>query len=156
MKKYKIKIVASNFNKKITDYLIEGAKIQSEIKSVDNCEIVVDCIFVPGAFEIPSMVSQIINKDIDRNEYNGILTLGSVIKGETAHFEYISSAVIDTLSKLTISSHIPIALGILTCFDYSQALHRALPVKDGGLNKGGEVMSALLQTINEWEKINRR
>ena len=149
MKKYKIKIIASCFNQEITDLLISGAK-----KSANSSEIT-SYSYVPGAFEIPAMVNQVLRNNKESDNYDGIITLGSIIKGETAHFEYISSSVINTLSQISLNSDIPVALGILTCYDYEQAILRAKSKKQGGLDKGGEVMTALLQTIEAWNSLTK-
>ena len=99
---------------------------------------------VPGAFEIPGTVRKILKNNIHPKKYNAIITLGSVIKGETAHFEYISSSVTDSISKLSIESDIPIIFGILTTYDFQQALERSDPNLK---NKGGEFMQAAIDTI---------
>ena len=91
-----IYIVASTFYKDLTDELISGAVKQT---SYD-----VNIVKVPGAFEIPGMVKQI----LDNKNPDLIVTLGVLIKGETAHFEYISNAVSNSISKLSIISTIPI------------------------------------------------
>lgn len=145
MNDYKISIVVSQFNQEISDELLSGALKEYE-KNVGNIENV-KIIKVPGAFEIPGTVKQILKKD----KVDAVLTLGSVIKGETAHFEYISSSVTDSLSKLSIETDIPVIYGILTAYSYSQAIERA---KRNKLNKGGEVMKAALETINVYKNIN--
>ena len=84
----KIAIVASQFNKVITDNLIMGAKqkFTENSFSVEDINIYI----VPGAFEIPSFIKNLIDKN---EKYDAIIAFGSVIKGETAHFEYISNAL---------------------------------------------------------------
>ena len=106
---------------------------------------------VPGAFEIPSVVSQILKNN---SIYDAIVTLGCVIKGETAHFEYISASVTDSISQISIhkKTSIPIILGVLTTYDYVQALGRSRP-KDK--DKGGEVMQAAIDTIKTFNKIKK-
>ena len=71
--------------------------------------------------------------------------LGCVIKGETSHFDYLCSSVINSLLNLSISSKKPIGNGILTCNSKSQAIKRADPRKK---NKGGEAASAALSVLN--------
>ena len=143
----KIVIVISQFNQEISDKLLEGA-INAYKEICDNLDNIT-VYKVPGAFEVPGAVSQILTKTIN---YDAIVTLGAVIKGETAHFEYISKAVTDGIMKLSVSNshNIPILYGILTTFDYEQALKRSLISKK---NKGGEVMQAaidLVQSINKF------
>ena len=102
---------------------------------------------VPGAFEIPGAVTQILKNN---NDINAIVTLGCVIKGETAHFEYICSSVTNSISKLSLEANIPIIYGILTAYNFEQALERSDPNRK---NKGGEVMQAAIDTIKTWSEI---
>jgi len=143
----KIAIVISQFNKEISDNLLKGAKacfVNNKFSIND-----LDIFEVPGAFEIPSFTKCLLNK---HKTFDAVVTFGSVIKGETAHFEYISKAVTDGIMKLSVnnSHNIPVLYGILTTFDYEQALERSLISKK---NKGGEVMQAaidLVQSINKF------
>jgi len=77
-----------------------------------------------------------------------------VIKGETAHFEYISSSVTDSISQISIDrdTDIPIIYGILTTYDYDQALERSNPLKK---DKGGQVMEAAINTIKTFKDIQK-
>ena len=145
----KIAIVASEFNKEITDQLIFGAIEEFKNNGFDSSESF-DFFYVPGAFEIPSIVKNILEKK--QSDYDSIITFGSIIKGDTAHFEFISSSVFNSLSSLSIDTNtkIPILLGILTTYDYSQAVERSDPNKK---NKGAEVMKAALQSIEIFRKI---
>ena len=141
----KIAIVISQFNKEISNALLDGAKACYEKNNFSNNDLLV--YKVPGAFEIPSTVKQLLEC---RDDLDAIVTLGCVIKGETAHFEYISSSVTDSISQLSIESDIPIIYGILTAYDYEQAIERSEPSKK---NKGGEVMQAAIDTRKTWDKI---
>ena len=105
---------------------------------------------VPGAFEIPGTVKQLLNDKHEVMIIDAIITLGCVIKGETAHFEYISSSVTDSISQLSVESDIPVIYGILTVYDYEQAIERSEPSKK---NKGGEVMQAAIDARKSWDKI---
>jgi len=146
MSSYKIAIVISQFNKEISDNLLEGAldKYNQIFKdSINN----IDIFNVPGAFEIPGTIMKILKNN---KKYNAIIALGNVIKGETAHFEYISSSVTHSISKISVNSDIPILYGILTAYDYEQALKRSDMRQ---LNKGGEVMNAAIKTIETYNKL---
>ena len=144
----KIVIVISQFNKKISNALLNGAKECYEKNNFSNNNLLV--YEVPGAFEIPSMVKQVLECSDD---LDAIVTLGSIIKGETAHFEYISSSVTDSISQLSVESDIPIIYGILTTYDYEQAIERSEPSRK---NKGGEVMSSAIDAIETYQKINQK
>jgi len=149
IKNVKITIVISMFNEKISNQLLIGAI--GEFEKLGGNKNNIEVYKVPGAFEIPGTVMQLIKHHQD---IHAILTLGSIIKGETAHFEYISSSVIDSLSKISIAEDttIPIVNGILTTYNYQQAISRSdLRMK----NKGAEVMKSAIDTIETYNKIKR-
>tara|TARA_B100001758_G_C17899709_1_gene348024 strand:+ start:11 stop:460 length:450 start_codon:yes stop_codon:yes gene_type:complete len=146
----KIAIVLSEFNDEISNNLLEGARtsFNNILNEKDNS---LELYRVPGAFEIPSAVKQLLK---NKNNLDAIVTLGCVIKGETAHFEYISSSVTDSISQISIDSdtNIPIIYGILTTYDYDQALERSNPLKK---DKGGQVMEAAINTIKTFKDIQK-
>ena len=142
-----IYIVASNFYKELSNDLIEGATASltsSKIASSFGIKV----IEVPGAFEIPGMVKKI----LDNKEPSLIITLGVIVKGETNHFEQISEFVFDSISKLTMSSGVPISFGVISALDYKQAQERALISKR---NKGAEVASAGLKMLKLYEQYKK-
>ena len=141
-----ITIVVSQFNKEISTKLLNGAL--EAYKNIHGNTDSVNIIKVSGAFEIPGTVKQVIDND---ENIDAIVTLGSVIKGETAHFEYISSSVTDSLSQLSIYAKIPIIYGILTTYTLKQAIERA---DSNQLNKGGEVMQAALDSMHVYKNIS--
>ena len=146
----KIAIVLSEFNNEISNNLLEGARtsFNNILNEKDNS---LELFRVPGAFEIPSAVKQLLK---NKNNLDAIVTLGCVIKGETAHFEYISSSVTDSISQISIDrdTDIPIIYGILTTYDYDQALERSNPLKK---DKGGQVMEAAINTIKTFKDIQK-
>tara|TARA_B100001175_G_scaffold47028_1_gene36368 strand:+ start:154 stop:594 length:441 start_codon:yes stop_codon:yes gene_type:complete len=145
----RIAIVASNFNEEITSSLINGAL--RCYKDVYNNELNSDYIYrVPGAFEIPSFI----NRLLDNIKVDAVVTLGCVIKGETAHFEYISKTVTDEIMNLSIhnNQNIPVIYGVLTTLDYQQALART---KQDKSNKGYEVMDSAIYMINQFSSLNK-
>ena len=141
----KIVIVISQFNKEISNALLNGAKACYEKNNFSNNDLLV--YKVPGAFEIPSTVKQVLEC---KDDLDAIVTLGCVVKGETAHFEYICSSVTNSISKLSLEANIPIIYGILTAYNFEQALERSDPNRK---NKGGEVMQAAIDTIKTWSEI---
>jgi len=138
-------IVASTFYDELSNQLIEGAinRIDQEIHNLVPIEPTI--IKVPGAFEIPGMVKQI----LDNRNPDLIITLGVLIKGETNHFEYISESVANSISRLTISSSTPIIFGVITALNYEQASERALVSKK---NKGAEAMETGLKMLDLYDK----
>ena len=135
----RICIVVSNFYPKISKMLIDGATKKLRKNKIYNYKI----IEAPGTFEIPVHISSNINK------YDGFIVLGCVIKGQTPHFDFLSTSVFNGLINLTINFKIPISNGILTCINKKQAIVRADPNKK---DKGGEAAKALISII---KKINK-
>ena len=91
-------------------------------------------ISVPGVFEIPVVISKNIKK------YDGFIALGCVIKGETPHFDFISSATTNAIMKLSIEHKKPIGNGIITCLNMNQAKARS---KSKGIEAAKAVLSVL-------------
>ena len=116
MKKYKILIVLADFYEDISSALLGRAKLQIPYKYAEPKNIKV--IKVPGVFEIPVTISKNIKK------YDAFIALGCVIKGETPHFDFISSATTNAIMKLSVDSKKPIGNGIITCLDRNQAEDR--------------------------------
>jgi len=131
----KICLIVSNFYPEISKMLVDGAVA----KLNKNKNLSIKIINVPGTFEIPVVLSNLINK------YDAFIVLGCVIKGETPHFHYICSSVINTLANLSVDSKKPIGNGILTCNNKKQALKRADPSKK---NKGGDAAAAIISVLN--------
>ena len=127
MKKIKVCIVRSKYNN--TQGLLNTA-----VKELKKNKVTFKILEVPGAFEIPVTISRNINK------YDGFIALGSIIKGETPNFDFISSAITNGLINLSINSKKPIGNGILTCFNSKQALARS--------DKGYEAAVAVLDVLN--------
>ena len=94
--------------------------------------------FVPGVFEIPTMIS------INIEDFDAFIALGCVIKGETPHFDFISKATINGIMNLSINHKKPIMNGIITCLNKKQAKERANPKKK---DKGGEAARALIRLV---------
>ena len=130
----KVGVVVSNFYPKISKMLIDGAISKLKKNKISNFKI----IMVPGTFEIPVVVSNLINK------YDAFVVLGCVIKGQTPHFHYLCSSVVNALTDLSVQSKKPIGNGILTCGNKKQAIKRADPnIKD----KGGDAVCAIISVL---------
>ena len=139
-KKHNIIIVISEFNKTITDGLLDGAKQAFD----DNNGKDLTIIKVPGAFEIPAtakLAALKLNSD-------AIVTLGAVIKGETKHFDFISMECTRAIQDLTLEFDIPIMFGVLTTENLEQAIERST-----SNNKGYEVMDAAFKMIKTFKDI---
>ena len=131
----KVCIIVSNFYPKISKMLIDGAVSKLKENNISNFKI----IKVPGTFEIPVVVSNLLDK------FDAFVVLGCIIKGETPHFHYLCSSVINALTNLSIQFKKPIGNGILTCNNKKQAVKRADPnIKD----KGGDAVEAIISVFN--------
>ena len=131
----KICIIVSNFYPKISKMLINGAT--SKLNKRKNYKYKI--INVPGTFEIPAVISNLITK------YDAFVVLGCVIKGKTPHFDYLCSSVFNSLINISVQSKKPIGNGILTCNNKKQAILRADPNKK---NKGGDAATAIISLLD--------
>ncbi|MCX7877729.1 MAG: 6,7-dimethyl-8-ribityllumazine synthase [Ignavibacteria bacterium] len=144
-KKIKIAIAVSKFNEEVTSGLLKGAMNYLEQSGIEKNQIKI--FYVPGAFEIPITVKKLSKT----KKYHGIICLGAVIKGETAHFEYISYAVTHGLIEISLKSDTPIGFGVITCYTEEQALARS---SDNENNKGSEAAKAVIEMIEILDKID--
>tara|TARA_Y100000590_G_C15733321_1_gene1017806 strand:- start:176 stop:595 length:420 start_codon:yes stop_codon:yes gene_type:complete len=133
----KILIVASTYYKDISDNLIKGS---TEILEKNNINY--DILYTKGAFEIPFLINQNLKSN---NSYDGFITLGCIIRGETIHFELIANEVTRKIMDLSTSFNKPIGFGILTCENLNQAIERSHPDKK---NKGAEAVIACIDLLN--------
>lgn len=140
----KIAIVASRFNSFIVDRLYDGALKTLNSNGITNEAIT--AVKVPGAFEIPVAVQTL----LDRNEFDAVITLGAIIRGETPHFDFISNECTRGIGQLAINSGVPVIFGVLTVDNSEQAMDRA---GDEESNKGSEAAAAALEMIGVLEKI---
>lgn len=130
-------ILVSRFNERVTDGLLRGALKTLAGQGVANEQVQV--VWVPGAFELPLLAQH----HAARDECVAVIALGAVIKGETAHFEYISDHCAAGLSQVALKHNKPVAFGVLTCYSADQALARCA---DDEHNKGREAALAALET----------
>jgi len=129
-------IVVARFNHLISARLLEGARNTLLERGVVDADIHV--AWVPGAFEIPQAVRAL----AVTGRYDAIITLGSVIRGGTPHFDYVCIGVTDGVREVMRDTGVPVGFGVLTVDDIEQALARA-----GGShgNKGSEVALAAIE-----------
>lgn len=134
----KVGIAVSRFNTVITESLLKGAISRLISFGVDDADI--DVVWVPGAFELPQTL-HIMEKT---GNYDGVMALGCVIRGDTPHFDYVCNAAGSGITRLSLSSETPVVFGVLTCDNFDQAQARA-GVKS---NKGIEAADSLVELIN--------
>lgn len=138
-KDIKIGIVVSRWNSVITERLYEGARQTLEQQGIEEDQVI--AAYCPGSYEIPLTAQKLLEK----NNIDGVITLGVVIRGDTPHFEYVCSAVNDGVAALNCEYGKPVTFGVLTTDTVQQALERA-GIKSG--NKGGEAALALLEMVS--------
>jgi 6,7-dimethyl-8-ribityllumazine synthase len=144
-KNLRLAIIQSKFNKNICERLLAGALSCFRENGLDEKEILI--VKVPGAFEIPFAAEKLASQ----KNYDAILCIGAVIKGETAHFEYISKAVTDGILQIGLKYGIPVIFGVLTAYSEEQAEARAGEKEN---NKGWEAAEAALEMANLAKKLN--
>jgi 6,7-dimethyl-8-ribityllumazine synthase len=133
----RLAITVSKFNPEVTGGLLKGARAYLAEQGVTLAEA--DIIAAPGAFELP-LIAQTLVKT---GRYDGVICLGCVIKGDTAHFEFISLGAAVGLMSAGLATETPITFGILTTYTDEQAEARS---GDDAANKGREAAAACLET----------
>lgn len=137
MKYNSFAILVSRFNQEITDGLLQGAVNTLVEKGFTPHDI--DVFYAPGAFEIPLIAKKL----AQTKKYKGVICLGAVIKGDTAHFEFISLGAATGLMQSMLETEVPLSFGILTTYTEEQALARS---RTDAHNKGREAALACWET----------
>lgn len=141
----KIAIIVSRFNEFITNKLLGGAIDCLKRNDADENNITV--AWVPGAFEIPAVAA----KMADSKKFDAIICLGTVIRGSTPHFDYVSAEVTKGVGQLSLKSSMPVIFGVLTTDTIEQAVERA-GTKAG--NKGFDAAMAAIEMANLYKQIS--
>lgn len=138
--KARVAIVIARFNNFINDSLLDGAvDALKRVGQVADDNITV--VWVPGAYELPVAARTL----AETQRYDAIIALGTVIRGGTAHFEYVAGGASSGLSQVAMDCRIPVTFGVLTTESIEQAIERA-GTKAG--NKGAEAALTALEMIN--------
>ena len=135
----KIGIVVGRFNEFITGKLLGGAEDALKRHGVKDEDITV--AWVPGAFEIPLIAK----KMAASKKYDAVITLGTVIRGSTPHFDYVCNEVAKGVSQVTMTTDVPTIFGVLTTETIEQAIERA-GTKAG--NKGADAAVSAIEMAN--------
>ena len=143
----KVGVVASRFNDLVVDSLVRGALTTLNQHGVSDSNV--SLIRVAGSFEIPVVVKRL----AETGAYDGIITLGALIRGATSHYELICQHVVSGITRISLDTGLPISFGVITCENMEQAMDRA-----GGKmgNKGAEAALALLETLGVFKLIQSR
>jgi 6,7-dimethyl-8-ribityllumazine synthase len=140
----RIAIVVSQFNQEVTHGLLRGARAYLKENGVTVTD---DHVYsAPGAFEIP-LIAQKLGRS---GKYDGVVCLGCVTKGDTAHFEYISETSGHGLMQATLTTGIPLTFGVLTTYTEQQARVRS---QDDKHNKGREAAAACLEALKTLARV---
>lgn len=139
-------IVAGRFNAPITEALLAGTMGGLAAHGVG--EERVECVWVPGAFEIPFACKKL----MARGEFAAIIALGAVIRGETPHFDFVAGECARGVMRLNLRGEVPIIFGVLTTDTAEQARQRA-DVKRG--NKGAGFAEAAVEMVRVVEMVGR-
>jgi 6,7-dimethyl-8-ribityllumazine synthase len=138
-------IVVSRFNEEITEGLLRGAREVFSEASVRDEDLTI--VRVPGAFEIPIAAQRL----AESGDYDAIVCLGCLIKGDTMHFEYIAEAASHGIVQAAAATGIPMAFGVLTTMTEEQAVERS---GTGAGNKGREAAAAALEMATLFRKLD--
>lgn len=129
-------IVVSRFNELISSKLLEGAVDTLVQHGVNEKDVAV--VWVPGSFEIPMLAKRM----ADSGNYDAVICLGAIIRGETPHFDFIASEAAKGIAKIGMESKTPCIFGVITTDNLEQALDRA-GTKSG--NKGREAAKTAIE-----------
>jgi len=135
----RVALVAARFNEFIVDRLVDGA-IDAIVRTGGSAEEIT-VIRCPGAWEIP----QIARRAVESRRFDAVIGLGAVIRGATAHFDYVAGQAASGLGSLAAESPIPIVFGVLTTDTIEQAIERA-GTKAG--NKGFEAAMVAIEMVS--------
>ena len=142
----KFALVVSRFNEFISKRLLEGALDCLKRHGAKEGDLAV--IWVPGSFELPYLASLLAK----RKEYDSIICLGTIIRGETPHFNYIATQAARAISQISLSSGIPVIFGLITADNLEQAIERS-GMKKG--NRGWNAALSAIEMVNLFGKIKK-
>lgn len=135
----KVGIVAARFNEFIVSKLVGGAVDGLVRHDVNEDDITI--AWVPGAFEIPLVAKKMAKS----GKYDAIICLGTVIRGQTSHYDYVCNEVSKGIAQVSLESELPVMFGILTTENIEQAVERA-GTKAG--NKGYDCALGAIEMVN--------
>jgi 6,7-dimethyl-8-ribityllumazine synthase len=135
---FPVAVVVSRFNEEITLALLDGALTRLRERRFGEDQITV--VWVPGAVEIPLAAQKL----AQMGKYDAIIALGSVIRGDTDHYDYVCQQVSQGCQHVSLQNDLPVLFGVLTTNDEAQAKARA-----GGEhgNKGRDAVDAAVETV---------
>jgi len=133
-----VAIVAARFNGDLVERMVAGASAAWQRQGGDPQRLLL--VRAPGAFELPLLARKL----AATARYDAIIALGCVIRGDTAHFDFVAGEAARGIADAARDSGVPVIFGVLTTENVEQALERADPER---MDKGGEAMDAALEMI---------
>lgn len=142
-----IAIVASKFNRFITDRLLAGALDELDRLGVGRGKA--DVVWVPGSFEIPMIARRL----ADSGRYRAVICLGAIIRGQTDHYTYVASEAAKGVAQVGMATGVPAIFGIITADTLEQAIDRA-----GGKvgNHGARAIESAVELISVIEQLDAK
>lgn len=135
----KVGVIATRFNEFIVSKLLDGALDGLVRHCVDEDNVTV--VWVPGAFEIPTIA----NKMAKSGKYDAVICLGTVIRGQTSHYDLVCNEVAKGIAQVSLGTGIPTLFGVVTTENIEQAISRA-GTKAG--NKGYDCALSAIEMVN--------
>lgn len=142
----RVALLVASFNNMVTEQMLTGARQRLQAKGIPDDGIGV--FRVPGAWDMPQTARQIARS----GRFDAIVAIGCVIRGETAHFDYVAGHASDGLGHVALTSDIPLVFGVLTTDNAEQAMSRADLF---GANRGSELADAALEMIGVFDSCRR-
>ncbi len=133
---FSVAIVAARFNAEFVDRMIAGASAAWERQGGDPARLLL--VRAPGAFELPLLARKLAAS----GRHDAVIALGCVIRGDTAHFDFVAGEAARGIADAARDTGVPVIFGVLTTENAEQALERAAPDR---MDKGGEAMDAALE-----------
>ncbi|MBK7327707.1 MAG: 6,7-dimethyl-8-ribityllumazine synthase [Dehalococcoidia bacterium] len=132
-------IVVARWNEFVTRKLLDGAESALQHRGIAKDDVTV--AWVPGAFEVPTAA----NWAARSGRFDAVICIGAVIRGDTAHFEYVAGGATEGIGRIALETGVPVIFGVLTVDNVEQAMSRA-GGKDG--HKGEEAAQAAIEMAN--------
>lgn len=142
----RVAVVCGRFNDLITNRLLDGTMAGLAIHGVKEADVAVS--WVPGAFEIPLAAKTF----AQTGRYDAVIALGAVIRGDTAHFEYVAGPCAEGIQDAQLETGVPIIFGVLTTENLDQALERSEPEGD---NKGEESARTAIEMVDLLRRVRQ-
>jgi 6,7-dimethyl-8-ribityllumazine synthase len=141
----RVAIVTARFNELVTNALLNGARGSLIRNGVSEDDI--DTVSVPGSFELAPTALRL----AQTGRYDAIICIGVVIRGDTAHFEYVANGTTNGISRVSLDTGVPVIFGVLTTENLEQALARA-----GGHigNKGADAAQTAIEMVNLYRQLD--